>query len=99
MTTYISDTAHYKEVLTRIPQVKHSLWFDTADIKDLYMDLPAGQLGVRGCQKKSSFLNSKTVYCMSENDINYIGAMHSEGEKIFAAEVWGHRKSNNFHFS
>lgn len=26
MITYISDTAHYKKVLTRIPQVKHSLW-------------------------------------------------------------------------
>ena len=47
MTTYISDTVHYKEVLTRIPQVKHSLWIGTADIKDLYMDLPADQLGVR----------------------------------------------------
>ena len=41
MITYISDTAHYKEVLTRIPQVKRSLWIGTADIKDLYMDLPA----------------------------------------------------------
>lgn len=51
MTTYISDTAHYKEVLTRIPQVKHSLWIGTADIKDLYMDLPAGRLGVRGDKK------------------------------------------------
>ena len=51
MTTYISDTAHYKEVLTRIPQVKHFLWIGTADIKDLYMDLPAGQLGVRGDKK------------------------------------------------
>ncbi len=26
MTTYISDTAHYKEVLALLPQVKHSLW-------------------------------------------------------------------------
>lgn len=51
MITYISDTAHYKEVLTRIPQVKHSLWIGTADIKDLYMDLPAGRLGVRGDKK------------------------------------------------
>ena len=34
MITYISDSAHYKEVLSRVLHVMHSLWIDTADIKD-----------------------------------------------------------------
>lgn len=51
MTTYISDSAHYKEVLTRIPRVKRSLWIGTADIKDVYMDVPAGCLGAQGNKK------------------------------------------------
>ena len=38
MFTYISNTAHYKEVLARIPNVKHNLWIGTADIKDLYVE-------------------------------------------------------------
>ncbi len=36
-TTYISNSAHYKEVLSRVQSVKHSLWIGTADIKDLYI--------------------------------------------------------------
>ena len=39
MTTYISNTSHYKEVLSRIPNVKHTLWIGTADIKDLYVEM------------------------------------------------------------
>ena len=38
MLAYISNSIHYKEVLSRIPNVKHSLWIGTADIKDLYID-------------------------------------------------------------
>lgn len=38
MLTYISNTAHYKEVLSRVPKVKHNLWIGTADIKDLYVE-------------------------------------------------------------
>lgn len=38
MTTYISNTDHYKEVLSRVLSVKHSLWIGTADIKDLYVE-------------------------------------------------------------
>lgn len=51
MTTYISDTAHYKEVLTRVLLVKRSLWIGITDTKDLYMDIPADRLGVRGDRK------------------------------------------------
>lgn len=61
MTTYIADTAHYTEVLTLTRQVRHSLWIGTADIKDLYVDLPSssgrasvgscGASGQRGTQK------------------------------------------------
>ncbi len=39
MLTYISNSAHYKEVLSRVQSVKHMLWIGTADIKDLYVDV------------------------------------------------------------
>lgn len=38
MLTYIFNTAHYKEVLSRVPNVKRNLWIGTADIKDLYVE-------------------------------------------------------------
>ena len=38
MLKYISNSVHYKEVLSRVQSVKHSLWIGTADIKDLYID-------------------------------------------------------------
>ncbi len=37
MIDYIADTAHYSEVLSRVAQVKSSLWIGTADIKDLHV--------------------------------------------------------------
>lgn len=39
MLTYISNSAHYKEVLERIKAVKHTLWIGTADIKDVYVEV------------------------------------------------------------
>jgi len=39
MTTYISNTTHYKEVLSQVQSVKHLLWIGNADIKDLYVDV------------------------------------------------------------
>ena len=39
MTFYISNSAHYKEVLSRVQSVKHMLWIGTADIKDLYIEM------------------------------------------------------------
>ena len=39
MTFYISNTDHYKEVISRVQSVKHMLWIGTADIKDLYLDV------------------------------------------------------------
>lgn len=39
MLTYISNSAHYKEVLSRVQSVKHILWIGTADIKDLYVEV------------------------------------------------------------
>lgn len=38
MLHYISNLSHYKEVLSRVQFVKHSLWIGTADIKDLYIE-------------------------------------------------------------
>ncbi len=37
MLRFVSDRAHYSEVLVRVPKVKRSLWIGTADIKDLYV--------------------------------------------------------------
>ncbi|MBO4805668.1 MAG: phospholipase [Paludibacteraceae bacterium] len=39
MLTYIPNTAHYTEVLSRVQSVKHTLWIGTADIKDLYVEM------------------------------------------------------------
>lgn len=39
MLTYISNSSHYKEVLSRVQTVKHMLWIGTADIKDLYVEV------------------------------------------------------------
>jgi hypothetical protein len=39
MITYISNTNHYNEVLSRVQSVKHILWICTADIKDLYVEV------------------------------------------------------------
>ena len=39
MLIYISNSAHYKEVLSRVQTVKHTLWIGTADIKDLYVEV------------------------------------------------------------
>ena len=39
MPTYISNSTHYKSVLSRVLSVKHLLWIGTADIKDLYVDV------------------------------------------------------------
>jgi hypothetical protein len=39
MITYISNSSHYKEVLSRVQSVKHMLWIGTADIKDLCVEV------------------------------------------------------------
>ena len=39
MLTFISNSEHYKEVLSRVRTVKHTLWIGTADIKDLYVEV------------------------------------------------------------
>lgn len=39
MLTYISNSDHYTEVLSRVKSVKHTLWIGTADIKDLYVEM------------------------------------------------------------
>ena len=39
MIKYISNSAHYQEVIAQIKTVKRILWIGTADIKDLYVEL------------------------------------------------------------
>ncbi len=34
---YISNGAHYTDVIAKIANVKHHLWIGTVDIKDLYV--------------------------------------------------------------
>ena len=43
MISYISDIAHYNEVLARVASVKHSLVIGTADVKDLYVKVGSGR--------------------------------------------------------
>lgn len=43
MTQYISDAAHYREVVSRMVGVRRELWIGTADIKDVYVKQGAGQ--------------------------------------------------------
>lgn len=43
MISYIADTAHYNEVLSRVACIRHSLWIGTADIKDLYVKAGTGR--------------------------------------------------------
>ena len=38
-TKFISDIAHYNEVLSKVAAVKRSLWIGTADIKDLHVKM------------------------------------------------------------
>ena len=38
MLKFISNSDHYKEVLSRVQSVKRTLWIGTADIKDLYVE-------------------------------------------------------------
>ena len=37
MTTYIADTEHYSEVVSRMCKARRLLWIATADLKDLYV--------------------------------------------------------------
>ncbi len=37
--TFVSNTSHHKEVLSRVQSVKHTLWIGTVDIKDLYVNV------------------------------------------------------------
>ena len=39
MFIYTSNSSHYKELLSRVLNVKHTLWIGTADIKDLYIEM------------------------------------------------------------
>ena len=39
MLKFISNSDHYKEVLSRVQSVKRTLWIGTADIKDLYVEV------------------------------------------------------------
>lgn len=39
MLTYISNSDHYREVLSRVQNVRHTLWIGTADIKDVYVEV------------------------------------------------------------
>ena len=39
MFQYISNSSHYKEVLSRVQSVKQTLWIGTADIKDVYIEV------------------------------------------------------------
>lgn len=39
MPTFLSNSAHYARVLAHCADVKRTLWIDTADIKDAYIEI------------------------------------------------------------
>ena len=44
MTTYITDSAHYSEVIARMMKARRLLWIATADLKDLYVKKKDGSV-------------------------------------------------------
>ena len=59
---FISNTDHYKEVLSRVQSVKHMLWIGTADIKDLYVEV----VKKRKSQETDAIFN----YIMKEKELS-----------------------------
>ena len=51
-TKFISNSDHYKEVLSHVKDVKSTLWIGTADIKDLYVEVDKKKLPVLGLLSK-----------------------------------------------
>ena len=51
-TKYISNSDHYKEVLSHVNDVKNTLWIGTADIKDLYVEVGKQKLPFLGLLAK-----------------------------------------------
>ena len=51
-TKYISNSDHYKEVLSHVKDVKSTLWIGTADIKDLYVEVGKQKLPFLGLLAK-----------------------------------------------
>ena len=49
---FISNTDHYKEMLSRVQSVKHMLWIGTADIKDLYIEVGKENISSKWGQKE-----------------------------------------------
>ena len=81
MLTYISNSAHYKEVLSRVQSVKHMLWIGTADIKDLYVEIgkekkpflaliAQSELGVWVGPGRGSAAGSLVCYCLGITKID-----------------------------
>ena len=54
MMTYIANSNHYKELLSRVQSVKHMLWIGTADINGLYVNV--------GKEKKPIFSSCCSAY-------------------------------------
>ena len=81
MLTYVSNSAHYKEVLSRVQSVKHMLWIGTADIKDLYVEIgkekkpflaliAQSELGVWVGPGRGSAAGSLVCYCLGITKID-----------------------------
>ena len=65
MLKYISNTAHYKDVLSRVQSVKNMLWIGTADIKDLYIEVGKEKKPFSGsyCPTHSAWRGGKAHSC------------------------------------
>ena len=94
MYTYISDTSHFKEVLSRVLSVKHLLWIGTADIKDLYVDVAnekkpflslIAQLIRRGVEVR--LINSKEPGPNFREDFDKYPVLYDRLERVLCPRV------------
>ena len=78
MLTYISNSTHYKEVLSRVLHVKESLWIGTADIKDLYIE---------DRKTKKPFLDVLAKLIKNGVAVRLIHAKEPDGTRNFEAGI------------
>ena len=94
MFIYISNSAHYKDVLSRVQSVKHLLWIGTADIKDLYVDVGnekkpflslIAQLIRRGVEVR--LIHAKEPGRAFREDFDRYKRLHSSLERVLCPRV------------
>ena len=93
-TKFISDIAHYNEVLTKVAAVKRSLWIGTADIKDLHVKMGSAtapflgllaQLLKRGVEIR--LIHAKEPGSNFRNDFDRYPILRTDLERVLCPRV------------